>query len=97
MSSSLAGTPVTLFLKVAGNVPVDANYTVRATIEIKDSDGSYHEVGALTGQDPARVIDGPCTVRVSRLATTTVRLRHRARMKPKRGLIHSGRGLCCGR
>jgi hypothetical protein len=32
---------------------------VRKTIEIKDSDGSYHEVGALTGQDPARVIDGP--------------------------------------
>jgi hypothetical protein len=67
-----AGTPVTLFLKVAGNVPVDANYTVRATIEIKDSDGSYHEVGALTGQDPARVVDGPCTVRVTRFATTTV-------------------------
>jgi hypothetical protein len=41
-------------------------YTVRATIEIKDSDGSYHEVGALTGQDPVRVMDGPCTVRVSR-------------------------------
>lgn len=67
-----AGTPVTLFLKVAGNVPVDANVTVRATIEIKDSDGSYHEIGALTGQDPVRVVDGPCTVRLTRPATTAV-------------------------
>jgi hypothetical protein len=67
-----AGTPVTLFLKVTGNIPVDANYTVRATIEIKDSDGSYHEVGALTGQDPSRVVDGPCTVRVSRSANPAV-------------------------
>jgi hypothetical protein len=67
-----AGTPVTLFLKVTGNIPVDANVTVRATIEIKDSDGSYHEVGSLTGQDPVRVVDGPCTVRVSRPSTTTV-------------------------
>ncbi len=67
-----AGVPVTLFLKVTGNVPVDANVTVRATIEIKDSDGSYHEIGALTGQNPVGVLDGPCTVRVTRPSTTAV-------------------------
>lgn len=62
--TATAGTPVTLFLKKTSDGPVDS--TVRAIIEVKDSLGAYHEVGALNGQYPVRVIDGPGTFRVSR-------------------------------
>jgi hypothetical protein len=60
----VAGTPVTVFLKKGTDGAVDVN--ARAIIEQKSAGGTYHEVGALTGQLQARVIDGPGTFRVSR-------------------------------
>lgn len=61
-----AGTPVTVFLKMATDVPADS--AARAGIEIKTAAGTYHEIGALTGQYSAQVIDGPGTYRVTRAA-----------------------------
>jgi hypothetical protein len=59
-----AGTPVTIYLKKGSDGAVSAS--ARATVKIKSSGGTYHEIGALTGQYQALVIDGPGTYRISR-------------------------------
>lgn len=62
-----AGTPVTIFLKVGSSIPVPSN--ADCDVKIKDAGGFYHTIGKLTGRQPAIVLDGPGTYRVSRLLT----------------------------
>lgn len=66
--TAVAGTPVTLFLKVLvteAPMPQDA----KALIEIKSSGGQYFSVGELTAQAPAKVIDGAGTYRVVKMTS----------------------------
>lgn len=61
-----AGTPVTIFLKVATDVPVPSQ--ADCDVQQKDSGGKYHTIGKLTGREPSKVITGPGTFRVYRNA-----------------------------
>jgi hypothetical protein len=63
-----AGVPVTVFLKKGSDGIVPS--TARALVQIKSSGGFYHEVGALTGQIQALVIEGPGVYRISRVVDT---------------------------
>jgi hypothetical protein len=65
----VAGTPVTIFLHDAAgpNVPGDCT----AAIQVKSSGSQYFTVGVLDGNNPARVITGPGTYRVSKFASAT--------------------------
>lgn len=64
-----AGTPVMIFLTESADGPVDSN--ARVEVKAKSAGGTYHVIGQITGMDPARVIDGPGTYRVSRIAGPT--------------------------
>lgn len=64
---TLAGEVSTLFLDAAtAQIP-----DVIVSIEIKAASGVYHIIGNLTDENPAQVITGPGTYRVSRLACAT--------------------------
>jgi hypothetical protein len=62
-----AGAPVTVSLKdVAGVGAVPPSALM--TINLKDDDGAFFEVGRLTAQIPATVLVGPGVYRLSRPA-----------------------------
>lgn len=62
----VAGTPVTVFLSVATDVPVPSQ--ADCSVQVKDAGGKYHTIGKLTGREPAKAIDAPGTYRVARAA-----------------------------
>jgi hypothetical protein len=61
---TLAGEPSTLFLTSATRQMQDAT----ANVEIKSAAGAYQVIGNLTNEQPAKVLTGPGTYRVTRLA-----------------------------
>lgn len=61
---TLAGEASTVFLVSASGVIPDAI----ANVEIKSAGGTYHKIGTLKSTNPAAVINGPGTYRVSKLA-----------------------------
>jgi hypothetical protein len=63
-----AGTPVTIFLWDANGdaVPADA----RATLQLKSSGATYTTVSTMDSNNPARVIDGPGTYKLTKYAST---------------------------
>ena len=64
---TLTGETSTLFLDAsAAQIP-----DVIVLIEIKAASGVYHIVGNLTDENPAVVLSGPGTYRVSRQVCTT--------------------------
>lgn len=64
---TLTGEASTLFLDAAtAQIP-----DVIVTVEIKAASGVYHIIGNLTDENPAQVLTGPGTYRVSRLACAT--------------------------
>lgn len=64
-----AGIPVTVFLKAGTSAPIasDADFDVK----LKSVGSTYHTIGKLTGKNPAVVIDGPGTYRISRLSASS--------------------------
>lgn len=63
---TLTGEASTLFLVAAtSQIPICS-----ALIEIKSAAGTYHIIGVLTPENPAQVLTGPGTYRVSRQACT---------------------------
>lgn len=59
------GAPTTIFLKAGADGPVssDADFDIK----IKSAGSTWHTIGKLTGKEPAKVIDGAGTYRVSRV------------------------------
>ena len=64
---TLTGETTTLFLVAATATIPD----VSVLIEIKSAAATYHIVGNLTDENPAVVLSGPGTYRVSRQVCTT--------------------------
>lgn len=64
---TLTGETSTLFLDAATATIPD----VAVLIEIKAASAVYHVIGVLTDENPAVVLSGPGTYRVSRQACTT--------------------------
>lgn len=61
---TLTGESSTLFLVSTAGLPSGSS----ASIEIKSAAGVYYPVGALSTGTPLRVLSGPGTYRVSRVA-----------------------------
>lgn len=63
-----AGVPVKFFLKTTASGPAPVN--ARVTVKAKASGGTYHEIGALTGQYVSWQIDAPGVYLFSRDAAS---------------------------
>ena len=64
---TLTGESSTVFLVAAASLIPAAV----ANVQIKSAAGVYHTIGTLTDTNPAAVLSGPGTYRVSKLAGST--------------------------
>lgn len=69
--TAVAGTPVTVFLSSGTDESLTPD--ARAVIEVKSNAGQYFPAagGTLDRANPQKVVDGPCTFRVVKMAAGT--------------------------